>query len=141
MTTFLPITVSEPTLCTTRTWAGRLAGPWGTPRSGGAARRSRSATPARVAARRSSGSSESWVCSPASTCRPASIASSSTARQRASSFPPVGATPTRSADAPRSIASRSVATIGTSCIANGTTSAALRPACVESITATTSRVP
>ena len=28
VTTFFPITVSEPTLCTTRTESGRLYGPW-----------------------------------------------------------------------------------------------------------------
>ncbi len=81
------------------------------------------------------------MCSPASTLSPAPIASSSTARQAGSSFPPVGATPTSSAVAPSSIASPSVATIGTSRSENGTTSAAVRPAWVESITATTSRVP
>ena len=41
-----------------------------------------------------------------------------------SSLPPVGATPTSSVVAPRSIASRRVATIGTSRRANGTTSTA-----------------
>ena len=133
--------MSDPTLCTTFTESGRLYGPAGTVRSAGAARRSRSATPARVAARRSSGSSESCVCSPASTCRPAAIASSMILRQAGSSLPPVGATPISSADAPRSIASRSVATIGTGWRLNGTTSAAVFPACVESITATTSRAP
>jgi hypothetical protein len=56
-------------------------------------------------------------------------------------LPPVGATPISSAVAPRSTASSSVATIGTGFRLNGTTSDAVRPACVESITATTSRVP
>ena len=37
VTTFFPITVSEPTLCTTRTESGRCAGPCGTVRSGGGA--------------------------------------------------------------------------------------------------------
>ena len=69
------------------------------------------------------------------------IASSSTGRQAGSSLPPVGATPISSASAPRSIASSSVATIGTGWRQKGSTSLAVRPAWVESITATTSRVP
>ena len=63
------------------------------------------------------------------------------ARQAGSSLPPVGATPTNRVVAPRSTASPSVATIGTGCRQKGTTSEAVRPAWVESITATTSRVP
>jgi len=61
ITTFFPITVSEPTLCTTVTESGRLYGPIGTVRSSGAFRRSRSSTPLCSAASRSSGSSFSCV--------------------------------------------------------------------------------
>ena len=53
----------------------------------------------------------------------------------------MGATPIRSVVAPMSIASRTLATIGTGCRQNGSTSTAVRPAWVESITQTTSRVP
>ena len=81
------------------------------------------------------------MCSPASRLRPAAIASLIIARQAGSSLPPVGATPISSVVAPSSIASCSPATIGTGLRLNGTTSEALRPAWVESITATTSRVP
>ena len=63
------------------------------------------------------------------------------ARQAGSSLPPVGATPTSTVVAPRSSASRRVATIGTGCRLKGTTSSVVRPAWVESMTATTSRVP
>jgi len=58
-----------------------------------------------------------------------------------SSFPPVGATPIRSDSAPRSIASRTLATMGTAFTQKGSTSTAVRPAWAESTTATTSRVP
>ena len=56
-------------------------------------------------------------------------------------LPAGGATPIRRQVAPRSTASASEATIGTGLRQNGTTSAAVRPACSESITATTSRRP
>ena len=141
VTTFFPITVSEPTLCTTCTLSGRLYGPCGTLRSGGAWRRSRSCAPWRSAASRSSGSSFSWVWRPASSDTPASSAASSVGRQAGSSFPPGGATPINSVSGSSSRASSSVATIGTGLRQNGSTSLAVRPAQVESITATTSRVP
>ena len=53
------------------------------------------------------------------------------------SAPPRSAARSRPARSPRA----SVATIGTGCSENGTTSTAVRPVWVESITATTSRVP
>ena len=98
-------------------------GPAGTVRSAGAARRSRSATPARVAARRSSGSSESWVCRPGLDVE----AGRDRLAQRSRARPGracrrSGATPISSAVAPRSIASASVATIGTGRRLKGTTS-------------------
>ena len=97
--------------------------------------------PRRSAAARSSGSADSSVWRPASRSRPASIASSSAGRQAGSSLPPVGATPISSVVAPRSIASATLATTGTSRTQKGSTSTAVRPALVESTTATTSRFP
>ncbi len=112
VTDILPIAQSEPTVWTTCT-SGRLAGPAGTLSPGGDARRSRSSTPAAAAASDSSGSSASTVCSPASTCIPASIASSSAARHSSVSAPPNGATPITSTFAPSSTASATLPTIGT----------------------------
>ncbi len=112
VTDILPIAQSEPTVCTTRT-SGRSAGPAGTLRPAGAARRSRSSTPAAAAAAESSGSSDRTVCSPASTCKPRPIASSSATRHSAVKAPPNGATPITSTLAPSEAASATEATIGT----------------------------
>ncbi len=81
------------------------------------------------------------MCRPASRSSPAPSASSRAGRQAGLSLPPVGATPIRSESAPRSIASVTVATTGTGFMQKGSTSTAVRPAWVESTTATTSRVP
>ena len=124
-------------------WTTRTVGrsPLGTLRPGGAARRSRSVTPARAAASESSGSSASTVCRPASTSSPAAIASSSAVRHSSVSAPPNGATPITSTFAPSATASATPATIGTGRRAYGTTSFATRPASAASTTHTTSRGP
>src|SRR4051794_21118360 len=138
VTDIFPIAQSEPTVCTTRA-SGREAG--GTLSPGGAARRSRSSTPARSAADAISGSSASTVCRPASRCIPCPTASSSAPRHAAVSAPPNGATPITRTFAPSAAASPTEPTIGVSRRAYGMTSAAVRPAAAPSMTATTSRGP
>ena len=81
-TTFLPITVSEPTLCTTCTGVGPACGPAARVRSGGDARRSRSSAPCARRPREARGRRPARRAGRPRASRPASSAASTAAARR-----------------------------------------------------------